>query len=143
MIIHLHIQARVRRCRHTCIYTCMQAYMHTCIHAYMPTCIHAFLRDASICIRTHTHICNIYYLNIHIYVSIHVSYYASIYVSIIICIYLCTYLFDSIYCLFILSRAVFDLSCFAVVHSSRTCCTAATEPANETREDDWTVSWLH
>ena len=140
MIIHLHIQARVRRCRHTCIYTCMQAYMHTCIHAYMPTYILAWC----VYMHTHTHtyiyICNIYiWISICIYPCIILCIYLCIY----ICIYLCTYLFDSIYCLFILSRALFDLSCFAVVHSSRTCCTAATEPANETREDEWTVSWLH
>ena len=85
MIIHLHIQARVRRCRHTCIYTCMQAYMHTCIHAYMPTYILAWC----VYMHTHTHI-YIYVIFIfeYPYVSIHVSYYASIYVSIYVPIYL-------------------------------------------------------
>ena len=124
----------------------MHIYMHASIHAFTHICLHTFLRDASICIRTHTHI----YIYIYVififeypYLCIYPCIILCIYLCIYICIYLCAYLFDSIYCLFILSRALFDLSCFAVVHSSRTCCTAATEPANETREDEWTVSWLH
>jgi hypothetical protein len=132
--------------RHACADAGIRAYIHackhTCIHAFTHICLHTFLRDASICIRTHTHIYVIFIFE-YPYLCIYPCIILCIYLCIYICIYLCTYLFDSIYCLFILSRALFDLSCFAVVHSSRTCCTAATEPANETREDEWTVSWLH
>jgi hypothetical protein len=99
--------------RHACADAGIRAYIHackhTCIHAFTHICLHTFLRDASICIRTHTHIYVIFIFE-YPYLCIYPCIILCIYLCIYICIYLCTYLFDSIYCLFILSRALFDLA---------------------------------